>query len=136
MISAKEDSPMQYKLLGFSENGAVRRFIFKKAGDPTDPPYCVIADVALSRKFNVPLQDLPSLCARLLEASGENAGARTLIVTDADLTVCAAANSAAAKEIADRKATRSNRSRMAALASNHEAAPGPVGDMSPSGTRQ
>ena len=111
---------MHYKLLGFSENGAVRRFIFKKAGDPTDPPYTVIADVALARKFNVPLQDLPSICARLLEAAGESPETRTLIVTDADLTVCAAANSAVAKEIADKKAIRSNRSRMAAVAANHD----------------
>jgi hypothetical protein len=38
MALVKEDNPMQYKLLGFSEDGAVRRYIFKKAGDPTDPP--------------------------------------------------------------------------------------------------
>jgi hypothetical protein len=121
---------MQYKLLGFSENGAVRRFIFKKAGDPTDPPYTVIADVALARKFNVPLQDLPSLCARLLEAGGEKPEIRTLFVTDADLTVCAAANSAVAKEIADKKAIRSNRSRMAALTAHSDAAPESSGEMS------
>ena len=115
---------MQYKLLGFSEIGAVRRFVFKKAGDPNDPPYMVIADVALARKFNVPLQDLPSLCARLLEAGGDSPEPRTLFVTDADLTVCAEANSAVAKEIADKKALRSNRSRMANLGADHEAAPG------------
>jgi hypothetical protein len=107
---------MEFKLLGFSEVGAVRRFVFKKAGDPTDPPFTVIADLALVRKFNVPLQDLPSLCARLLEAGGEHPAATTLFVTDAHLSVCAAAISAAAKEIADKKAIRSNRGRIAAAA--------------------
>jgi hypothetical protein len=92
----------------------------------------VIADVALARKFNVPLQDLPSVCARLLEAGGENTETRTLFVTDTELTICAAANSAVAKEIADKKAIRSNRSRMAALTPNAETAPESAGEMSAS----
>jgi hypothetical protein len=127
---AKEEFPMEFKLLGFSEVGAVRRFVFKKAGDPTDPPFTVIADLALVRKFNVPLQDLPSLCARLLEARVEHLPATTLFVTDADLSVVAEANSAAAKVIADKKAIRSNRGRMA-VAANQKPGSGLTGEVSP-----
>jgi hypothetical protein len=34
--------------------------------------FTVIADVALARKLKVPLQDVPSLGVRLLEAGGDD----------------------------------------------------------------
>ena len=73
---------MEYKLLGFSQTGTVRKFWFQRVGELGDTPvrFSVLADVDLARRYRVPIQDLPSLCSRLLYAftSGEPAGPLTL----------------------------------------------------------
>lgn len=109
---------MHYKLLGFSQTDSVRRFVFQRVlGNGTaSAEYTLIANVALARKFRVTLQELPSLCARLLEARPEDSPSGTIWLTDTDLSVHAAANLAAARQGAAKRALQSRRAAIAAAA--------------------
>jgi hypothetical protein len=113
---------MHYKLLGFSQHDCVRHFVFQRVlGCGTAAAeYTVAADVALARTFGISLQELPSLCSRLLEARPEDSPSDTISVTDADLKEHAAANLAAAQE---REAKRAVGSRQGVIA-----APGRIED--------
>lgn len=53
-------------------------------------PFRVVADTRATREHNVPLQELPSLCTRLLNATGEDEPAGSLTVREADIAVFAA----------------------------------------------
>jgi len=107
---------MHYKLLRFSQNDSTRRFVFQRVlGNRTAAEqYTVIADVALARTFHIPLQELPSLCSRLLEAGPEDSGSGTILLTDADLRAQAAANLSAAQEAEAKRVLRSQRGAIAA----------------------
>lgn len=109
---------MHYKLLGFSQNDSVRSYQFERilGNGATSAAFTVFADVALARKFRITLQELPSLCARLLESRAEDHPAGDLVLTDADLEVHAAANLSAAQEDQARRALRSRRGALAAAA--------------------
>lgn len=102
---------MHYKLLGFSQNDSVRRFVFQRVlGYGTSSgEYTVIADVALARTFGITLQELPSLCSRLLEERPESPPSGTILLTDADLSVHAAANLSAAQQGGAKGVLRSRR---------------------------
>lgn len=100
---------MHYRLLGFSQNESVRRFVFQRVlGIGTlSAEYTVIADIALARTFRVTLQELPSVCSRLLEARPEDSPSGSIFLTDADLRVYAAATLSAAQQENARRALRS-----------------------------
>jgi hypothetical protein len=91
---------MHYKLLGFSQHNSVRHFVFQRVVGygTTAAEYTVIADVALARTLGITLQELPSLCSRLLEARPEDSPSETILLTDANLRVHAANLSAAQKD--------------------------------------
>lgn len=109
---------MHYKLLGFSQSGSVRRFRFDRiVGDGTpSAAFTVLADITLVRKFQITLQELPSLCARILESRSDDQPAGTIVLTDADLQVQAAANLATAREDEAKRLLRSRRGALAAAA--------------------
>lgn len=92
-----KDVSMHYKLLSFSQHDSVRHFVFQRVlgYGTTAAEYTVIADVALARTFGITLQELPSLCSRLLEARPDDSPAETILLTDADLKMHAANLSAA-----------------------------------------
>ena len=61
----------QFKLLGFSQQGNIRQFLFQR-DDSGDRSVCTVnADLALARKFNLAVQDLPLFCTRLLHTEAE-----------------------------------------------------------------
>ena len=63
---------MQFSLLGFSEDTGFRVFAFEgTAADQTRTAYTVRADLALTRKHGIRVQELPLLCRGLLERAGE-----------------------------------------------------------------
>lgn len=99
---------MHYKLLGFSQSGSVRRFAFERIGigEPT-VHLTVLADTVLVRKYNLSLQELPSLCSRLLEKAGNDQPAATLSLSEAHLSTYAAESAAAKAEEAAKRALRS-----------------------------
>ena len=109
---------MHFKLLGFSQSDSVRRFVFHRVlgnGTPSTE-YIVVADVALARKFHIRLQELPSLCSRLLEAGPEGSPSATILLTDEELSIHAASNLAAAQQDAAKRALQSRRGAFAAAA--------------------
>ena len=60
---------MVFTLTGFTNEGSLRRFTFELAGSgPPRTTVVVIADIALVRKYEIPLQELPLLCVGLLKA--------------------------------------------------------------------
>jgi hypothetical protein len=101
---------MHYKLLGFSDTDSVRRFVFERTGHGTvTAVFAVMADLALARKFHIALQELPSLCSRLLESAPDDQPTGTVFLTEAVLALQAAANRAAAEEVQAKRALRSRR---------------------------
>ena len=100
---------MHYKLLGFSQNGSLRTFWFHRMGPlgAIPIPFTVLADTSVARQYNVPLQELPSLCSRLLNATSDDRPSGALTVGDADLSIYAAEMEAAR---ADTEAARKRRS--------------------------
>lgn len=60
---------MVFALTGFSDERSLRRFTFELAGSgPPRTTIVVVADVTLVRKYEIPLQELPLLCVRLLQS--------------------------------------------------------------------
>jgi hypothetical protein len=60
---------MVFALTGFTNEHSLRRFTFELAGSgPPRTTLVVEADMALVRKYDIPLQELPLLCLRLLES--------------------------------------------------------------------
>ena len=60
---------MVFALTGFTNESSLRRFTFELASSgPPRTTMVVVADMALVRKYEIPLQGLPLLCLRLLES--------------------------------------------------------------------
>jgi hypothetical protein len=60
---------MVFALTGFTNELSLRRFTFELAGSgPPRTTMFVVADMTLVRKYEIPLQELPLLCLRLLES--------------------------------------------------------------------
>jgi hypothetical protein len=91
---------MHYKLLGFSEVSGVRRFQFQRIGPLGDIPipFTVLADTSLARLHHVPLQVLPALATRLLNATTDETPASTLTLSESELSIYAAEEKAAKAE--------------------------------------
>ena len=65
---------MAFTLTGVTNERGLRRFTFEQSGSgPPRITVVVFADLALVRKYDIPLQELPLLCVRFLE--GGTAGA-------------------------------------------------------------
>ena len=57
---------MEYQFTGFTHSGEFREFAFDGvADDRSKTRFKVIADLALSRKYHIAVQELPLLCRRL-----------------------------------------------------------------------
>jgi hypothetical protein len=108
------EGDMHYKLLGFTQDGSVRRFTFHRIRIGIPPVvFVVLADTALARRYKVGLQELPSLCTSVLEAAGADAVAGTMSLSEDIFTDRAASNNAAAAQIAAARALRSRRASLA-----------------------
>jgi 20S proteasome alpha/beta subunit len=68
---AAKDAEMNFLLAGFKEGGGSRHYSFDcVASDRSRTTVIVGADMALARKHEIRLQELPLLCVRLLESLG------------------------------------------------------------------
>lgn len=94
---------MYYVLAGFSQNGDVRRYSFQGvADDRTRTQFAVTANVRLARTLNIKVQELPLLCAQLLESTAPTE-AQSLALSEKDMRTHAALAAAAAEKHATRK---------------------------------
>ena len=90
---------MQYILTGFSHDMGFRVFAFECVGeDRVRRKYTVKADLTLTRRYHIPVQELPLLCRGILERRSENENQRIYTYSEADMCLYAdgCANRAAA----------------------------------------
>jgi hypothetical protein len=85
--------PVEFVLTGFSQENNIRRYTFqalpagnhRPAAGTLKKEWTVSADLSLMRKHRIPLQELPLLCKRLVEAQSEQAKEDTLMFTERDM---------------------------------------------------
>ena len=93
---------MQFILTGFTQDLAFRVFAFERMGlDRVRTKVVVRADLAMTRRYGIQMQELPLLCRNLLERSDNGGDPSTLTFTEDDMSLhakgCAAAREAAAQ---------------------------------------
>lgn len=99
----KETTKMRFVLTGFSHNAGLRVFGFEGvAADQTRTKFSVSADIALSGRYGIRVQELPLLCLRFLEQHDTGDKKRDLTFGEEDMCVYAS-NCAAEREAAQRK---------------------------------
>jgi len=103
---------MQYVLTGFTHDVGFRVFAFQGIGeDRVRTDYSVRADLALSRKYGIRVQELPLLCRRILEQHDESDSQRAFTYTEAAMRLRAdfcAAEAAAQKRKSPRRPANQN----------------------------
>lgn len=96
---------MQFLLTGFTHDRGFRVFLFEGISpDRIRAPFTVRADLALSRRYGIRLQDLPLICRSLLESMGEGEQQHAFTFTE-DAMRLRANNMAAAQALATVKKT-------------------------------
>jgi hypothetical protein len=84
--SVRRSATMQFILTGFTQELAFRVFAFERMGlDRIRTKYAVKADLALVRRYGIPVQELPLLCRNLLDRRDEGEAAHTLTFTEDDM---------------------------------------------------
>jgi len=77
---------VQFSLTGFSEVTGYRVFAFGGVGtDRGKTEHTVRADLALTRKYGIRIQELPLLCRGILERSAEGAQQLPMTFTEDDM---------------------------------------------------
>jgi len=93
---------MVFALTGVTNERSLRRFTFELAGSgPPRTTVVVVADMALVRKYEIPLQELPLLCLRLLESRTADANG-TVVFPEKEM-IEYANRRRAAKDLAEQK---------------------------------
>ena len=94
---------MQFVLTGFKQEMGFRVFAFARVdADRTRTEYTVKADLAMSRRYSIPMQELPLLCRNLLARREDLEDASA--VTFGEEEMCQyASNCAAARQAAKDK---------------------------------
>ncbi len=63
---------MQFVLVGFTHDMGFRVFAFECMGEDRTWTKCSVrADLALTRRYGIPVQELPLLCRSVLDRRGE-----------------------------------------------------------------
>ena len=79
---------MQYVLTGFKQDLGFRVFGFEKIGQHFErTAYTVRADLALTRKYAIRMQELPLLCRLLLERCDQSDGNRSFTLTEEEMSI-------------------------------------------------
>jgi hypothetical protein len=91
-----------FALMRVTNEGSQRQFTFELAGSgPPRTTVVVVADMALVRKYEIPLQELPLLCLRMLDNRTSGADG-TAIFSEREM-VEYSNRRREAKDLADRK---------------------------------
>ena len=81
---------MRFILNGFTQEMGFRVFAFEKVGDDhSRTAYTVKADLALSRRYDIRMQELPLLCRVLLERREQADESRTFTFTEEEMSLYA-----------------------------------------------
>ena len=77
---------MRFILTGFTQDFGFRVFAFERIGENRMRTACTVrADLALSRRYEIQMQELPLLCRGLLERRDEGDGLRALTFTEDEM---------------------------------------------------
>jgi hypothetical protein len=77
---------MQFVLKGISHDAGLRVFAFEGIGaDRSRTGFSVKADLALARRYNIRIQELPLLCLAFLEKLYEREGGRAFTYSEEDM---------------------------------------------------
>src|SRR5689334_20084576 len=100
----------QFVLTGFTQDMGFRVFAFSGVErDRTRTEYTVRADLALSRRYLIPMQELPLLCRNLLAAREDLGETRSVTFSEEDMRQYASQSALSRTSAADRrKPYRSN----------------------------
>jgi hypothetical protein len=81
---------MQFALVRFTHEMGSRVYAFERMqADRSRTSYTVRADLTLIRRYDIPMQELPLLCQRLLEGRAGDEGPRALTFTEEEMSVYA-----------------------------------------------
>ena len=104
MENVKKTATLQFVLTGFTQDMAFRVFAFERMGsDRVRTKIVVKADLALSRRYGIPMQELPLLCRNLLERSDSGDEAHTLTFSEDDMCLHAKDRASAKEAAAQRR---------------------------------
>jgi hypothetical protein len=80
---------MQYILKGFTQDTGFRVFAFEGiAVDRTRTAFTVKADLALSRRYGIRMQELPLLCRSVLDRRDDSGETRALTFGEEEMCAC------------------------------------------------
>jgi hypothetical protein len=98
---------MQYILTGFTHDMGFRVFAFEGIGDDrVRTQYSVRADLALTHRYGIRVQELPLLCRGILERRIPGEGQQTFTYTEKDMRLNAELCASRAGDASKRKAPR------------------------------
>lgn len=102
MVQAQK---LHFSMTGFTQDGGSRVFAFTRVEvDGTRADFTVKADLALSRKYAITVQELPLLCRLFLERVSEAGEMRMLTYTEDHMSLhaqeCAARSGSNRKSVA------------------------------------
>jgi hypothetical protein len=85
MVDARK---VRFSMTGFTQDGGSRVFAFTRVeADGTRAEFTVKADLALSRKYAISVQELPLLCRLFLEGMSEADEMRALTYTEDQMSL-------------------------------------------------
>jgi hypothetical protein len=85
MVQAQK---FRFSMTGFTQDGGSRVFAFTRVeADGTRAEFTVKADLALSRRYAIAVQELPLLCRLLLEGLSEAGEMRALTYTEDQMSL-------------------------------------------------
>lgn len=136
----KTASTMQFVLTGFKQEMGFRVFAFARVDAArTRTEYTVRADLALSRRYSIPMQELPLLCRNLLARREDLADASVMTFGEEEMCLYAS-NCATARQAAKDKRKPPHRPASANLGAawrghtRPDASPAPVAAATVAGT--
>jgi hypothetical protein len=95
---------IQFVLTGFTQDAGARVFTFEGITAGRTRLACSVrADLAVARRYGIPMQELPLLCRRLLERRDEAETRLTLTFTEDEMRVYSDERAAARTEAAHRR---------------------------------
>jgi hypothetical protein len=87
---------MRFILTGFTQDVGIRVFAFERIAENRTRTACAVrADLALSRRYGISMQELPLLCRGLLERRDDGEEQHVLTFSEDEMRLCMDARTAA-----------------------------------------
>ena len=98
---------MQFILTGFTEELGFRVFAFERMGEDRIRTRCTVkADLALTRRYGIRLQELPLMCRGILERGEDSDQTPAMTLTEEEMRTCANERAAAKEGAANKRKPR------------------------------